>query len=157
MAHSQIIISTNFGDITLDLYDEYAPKAVENFVHLAKSGYYDGVIFHRVIRDFMIQWGDPTGTGMWWDSKWNQPFEDEYSDALTHKKGILSMANAWPHTNGSQFFIVTAEDASFLDGKHTIFGKVIDGMDVVEEIQTLPTDHQDRPKMNVIIDTMTFK
>lgn len=145
---------TNFGDITFELFPKYAPKAVENFIGLSESGYYDGVIFHRVIEDFMIQGGDPTGTGMGGKSIWNRNFEDEFTFELTHKRWMLSMANAGRNTNGSQFFIVTTEDASFLDRKHTIFGEVIEGMDTVDEIERLPVDYNDRPKMDAIIEKM---
>lgn len=143
---------TNFGEITFELYPEYAPKAVENFLTHAKNGYYNGVIFHRVIRDFMIQGGDPTGTGMGGNSIWNRDFEDEFTFSLTHERGVISMANAGRNTNGSQFFIVTAEDASFLDRKHTIFGRVIAGMEAVDDIERLPTDNYDRPKMDAIME-----
>lgn len=143
---------TNFGEIAFEFYPEYAPKAVENFLTHAKNGYYNGVIFHRVIRDFMIQGGDPTGTGMGGNSIWNRKFDDEFTFELSHTRGMLSMANAGRNTNGSQFFIVTTEDASFLDRKHTIFGKVIDGMEVVDDIERLPTDAHDRPQMEVIIE-----
>lgn len=150
----KILLSTNLGDITLELFPEAAPKAVENFVGLTEKGYYDGIIFHRVIRDFMIQWGDPTGSGMGGKSIWMRAFEDEFLDRnLTHKKGVISMANAGRNTNGSQFFIVTAEDASFLDRKHTIFGHVIEGMDVVENIEASDTDRNDRPMHEVKIIT----
>ncbi len=149
----KITLSTNFGDITLELFPKSAPKAVENFLGLAEKGYYNSVIFHRVIRDFMIQGGDPTGTGMGGKSLWFRAFEDEIDRDLTHMRGVISMANAGKNTNGSQFFIVTTEDASFLDGKHTIFGRVIDGMDVVDEIESLPTDAHDRPKLDAIIES----
>jgi len=152
----KVKLETNFWDIILELYPEYAPKAVENFVSLANQGYYDGVIFHRVIRDFMIQWGDPTGTGRGGKSMWFRPFEDEFDDALTHVRGVISMANAGPKTNGSQFFIVTAKDASFLDRKHTIFGQVLEWMNVVDDIERLPVDGQDRPKMEVKIEKATI-
>ena len=149
----KILLSTNHGDITLELFPESAPKAVENFVWLTEKWYYDGIIFHRIIRDFMIQWGDPTGTGSGGKSLWMRAFEDEFSDtSLTHKKGTLSMANAWRNTNGSQFFIVTAEDASFLDRKHTIFWQVVEGIEIVEQIERLPTDRNDRPEMEVKIE-----
>ncbi len=152
MSNPQILLSTNHWDITLELFPESAPKAVENFVGLTAKGYYDGIIFHRVIRDFMIQWGDPSGTGMGGKSLWMRAFEDEFTDmTLSHKKWILSMANAGRNTNGSQFFIVTAEDASFLDRKHTIFGHVISGMEIVEQIERLPTDRNDRPEIEVKI------
>ena len=157
MSNPQVTLSTNFWDIILELYTEYAPKAVENFMWLAKSGYYDGVIFHRVIRDFMIQWGDPTGTGRGGQSIWKRAFEDEFTYDLTHKRWVISMANAGRNTNGSQFFIVTAEDASFLDRKHTIFGRVVAGMEVVDEIERLPTDAHDKPKMDVIIEKVKFE
>lgn len=135
MQNPQILFSTTLGDITLELFAEAAPKAVENFVGLVKQGYYDGIIFHRVIRDFMIQGGDPTGTGRGGKSLWHRAFEDEFTDQLTHERGMLSMANAGRNTNGSQFFIVTAKDASFLDRKHTIFGHVVSGMDIVDQIE----------------------
>lgn len=155
MQHPKIKMETNFWEIILELFPEYAPKAVENFVGLTRKGYYDGITFHRVIRDFMIQWGDPTGTGMGGKSLWFRNFEDEFSRELTHKQWVLSMANAGRNTNGSQFFIVTAEDASFLDGKHTIFGKVIEGLDIVLDIERLPTDNYDRPTMPVIMEKVT--
>lgn len=154
MQNPKILLSTTLGDITLELFPAAAPKAVENFVGLTEKGYYDGIIFHRVIRDFMIQWGDPTGTGRGGKSLWHRAFEDEFlDDTLTHKKSVISMANAGRNTNGSQFFIVTAEDASFLDRKHTIFGHVIEGMSVVEDIERLPVDGQDKPKMEAKIIT----
>ena len=149
----KVKLSTNFWDIILELFSESAPKAVENFVWLVTQGYYDGVVFHRVIRDFMIQWGDPTGTGMWGKSLWHRAFEDEFSDtSLTHHRWTLSMANAGRNTNGSQFFIVTAEDASFLDRKHTIFGHVIEGIEIALAIERLPTDQSDRPEIEVKIE-----
>ncbi|MBC7503949.1 peptidylprolyl isomerase [Candidatus Gracilibacteria bacterium] len=152
MSNPQILLSTTLGDITLELFPQGAPKAVENFVGLTEQGYYDGIIFHRVIRDFMIQGGDPTGTGSGGKSLWNRAFEDEFSDTtLTHKKGVISMANAGRNTNGSQFFIVTAQDASFLDRKHTIFGHVISGMDIVEKIEASKTDRNDKPLEEVKI------
>jgi peptidyl-prolyl cis-trans isomerase B (cyclophilin B) len=141
-------LHTNHGAIVLELYPEDAPKTVENFVKLAQDGFYDGVIFHRVIPDFMIQGGDPTGTGRGGPG---YQFEDEFND---HKvvRGALAMANAGPNTNGSQFFIVTADAASWLDGKHTVFGKVTDGMDVVDTIAQLPRDGMDRPHDEVTIE-----
>ncbi len=141
-------LHTNHGAIVLELYPEDAPKTVENFVTLASDGFYDGVIFHRVIPDFMIQGGDPTGTGRGGPG---YQFEDEFND---HKvvRGALAMANAGPNTNGSQFFIVTADAASWLDGKHTVFGKVTDGMDVVDTISQLPRDGMDRPEDEVTIE-----
>lgn len=152
MPNPQIKLSTNFGDISLELYPEHAPKAVENFIGLAKSWYYDGVIFHRVIRDFMIQSGDPTGTGRGGKSLWHRAFEDEFAPELTHIRGVISMANAGRNTNGSPFFIVTTPDASFLDRKHSIFGRVIEGMDTVDQIESLPVDGNDRPKMEAKIE-----
>jgi peptidyl-prolyl cis-trans isomerase B (cyclophilin B) len=141
-------LHTNHGAIVLELYPEDAPKTVENFVTLATDGFYDGVIFHRVIPDFMIQGGDPTGTGRGGPG---YQFEDEFND---HKvvRGALAMANGGPNTNGSQFFIVTADAASWLDGKHTVFGKVTDGMDVVDAISQLPRDGMDRPDEEVTIE-----
>jgi peptidyl-prolyl cis-trans isomerase B (cyclophilin B) len=141
-------LHTNRGAIALELYDEDAPKTVGNFVELAEEGFYDGVIFHRVILDFMIQGGDPTGTGRGGPG---YQFEDEIN---AHKltRGALAMANAGPNTNGSQFFIVTADETPWLDGKHTVFGRVTAGMDVVDAISKLPTDRQDRPRDDVTIE-----
>src|SRR5438309_4035646 len=145
---STATMQTTEGPIVFELFDEDAPKTVENFRKLAADGFYDGVIFHRVIPDFMIQGGDPTGTGMGGPG---YQFEDEFND---HKveRGALAMANAGPNTNGSQFFIVTADAASWLDGKHTVFGKVTSGMDVVDEIQSVDRDSRDKPREDVTID-----
>src|SRR3712207_5015194 len=139
---------TSEGPITIELFDEDAPKTVENFKKLARDGFYDGVIFHRVIKDFMVQGGDPTGTGTGGPG---YTFEDEIND---HKivRGALAMANAGPNTNGSQFFIVTTESAPWLDGKHTVFGRVTDGMDVVDRISALPRDARDKPRETATID-----
>ncbi len=133
------IMTTNQGDIEIELKGDMAPKAVENFVTHAKNGYYDGLIFHRVIEDFMIQGGDPTGTGSGGESIWKKSFEDEFSpNAVFDKAGILAMANAGPNTNGSQFFITTVP-TYWLNGRHTIFGYVTKGMDVVKKIEKTPT------------------
>ena len=139
------VIETNQGSIEVELLPKIAPKAVENFIKHAEDGYYDGVIFHRVIKDFMIQGGDPTGTGTGGASIWGKPFADEFSSSHTFsKKGVLAMANAGPQTNGSQFFITTAE-TPWLNNKHTIFGEVISGYDVVEKIENSPTGWRDKP------------
>jgi cyclophilin family peptidyl-prolyl cis-trans isomerase len=145
---STATLHTNHGAVGVELFDEDAPKTVENFVELARKGFYDGVIFHRVIPDFMIQGGDPTGTG---SGGPGYTFEDELNE---HKvvRGALAMANAGPNTNGSQFFIVTTESAPWLDGKHTVFGRVTSGMDVVDEISELSTDSRDRPREDVVIE-----
>ena len=134
-------MNTSMGTITLEFFDEDAPKTVANFRKLASEGFYDGIIFHRVIPDFMIQGGCPEGTGMGGPG---YQFEDEFN---RHKvvRGALAMANAGPNTNGSQFFIVTTASAPWLDGKHTVFGRVTDGMDAVDAIESLPTGAQDRP------------
>ena len=132
---------TSAGAIRLELYPEDAPKTVENFEKLAREGFYDGVIFHRVIPDFMIQGGDPTGTGRGGPG---YTFEDEPNDHRV-ERGALAMANAGPNTNGSQFFVVTAESCPWLDGKHTVFGRVAGGMDTVDALERTPTDAQDRP------------
>jgi cyclophilin family peptidyl-prolyl cis-trans isomerase len=147
---SNATLHTNHGDISIELFDDDAPKTVENFLKLARDGFYDGVIFHRVIPDFMVQGGDPTGTG---SGGPGYQFEDEFND---HKvvRGALAMANAGPNTNGSQFFIVTTEAASWLDGKHTVFGTVTDGMDVVNAISALETDARDRPRSDVTIESI---
>jgi peptidyl-prolyl cis-trans isomerase B (cyclophilin B) len=147
----QAIIQTNHGPIHMELFPDDAPKTVDNFVKLANDGFYDRVIFHRVIPDFMIQGGDPTGTG---SGGPGYTFEDEFND---HKveRGALAMANAGPNTNGSQFFIVTTEAAPWLDGKHTVFGRVTDGMDVVDKIAELPRDARDKPYDDVVIETVS--
>jgi peptidyl-prolyl cis-trans isomerase B (cyclophilin B) len=138
---SKTTMHTNHGPIELELFDAEAPKTVDNFLKLSRDGYYDGLIFHRVIKDFMIQGGCPLGTGTGGPG---YEFEDEINE---HKvaRGALAMANAGPDTNGSQFFIVTIDAAPWLDGKHTVFGRVTDGMDAVDAIEGLETGAQDRP------------
>ena len=144
-------MTTSEGEIVLELFDEDAPATVENFRKLATDGFYDGLIFHRVIEGFMLQGGCPQGTGTGGPG---YTFEDEINQ---HKivRGALAMANAGPNTNGSQFFIVTAEECPWLDGKHTVFGEVRAGMDVVDAIDATPTDARDRPSTPVTIDTLT--
>lgn len=154
---SVVVIETNQGPITVALKPDVAPKAVENFLKLAEKKYYDGVIFHRVIKGFMIQGGDPTGTGRGGQSIWGTPFEDEVSaNVKFDKPGLLAMANAGPKTNGSQFFITTAP-ATWLNGKHTIFGEVIDGYDVVKKIEAANTGPQDKPIATQQILSITVK
>jgi len=145
---SAATLHTNHGPIEVELFEDDAPKTVDNFRKLAGDGFYDGVVFHRVIPDFMIQGGDPTGTGMGGPG---YTFEDEFND---HKveRGALAMANAGPNTNGSQFFIVTTEAAPWLDGKHTVFGKVTDGMDAVDSIEKSDTDANDKPREPAVIE-----
>src|SRR5213078_2789801 len=147
---SSAILHTNHGDIEVTFFDDAAPKTVENFRKLAADGFYDGVIFHRVIRDFMIQGGDPTGTGTGGPG---YTFEDEIND---HKvvRGALAMANAGPNTNGSQFFIVTTDEAPWLDGKHTVFGEITSSMDVVDKIEGLETDGRDKPHEDARIESV---
>ena len=179
-----VTVHTNQGDFTLELFPEVAPKTVENFVTHAKNGYYDGVIFHRVIEDFMIQGGDPTGTGMGGESIYGRTFEDEFSREAFNLYGTLSMANAGPNTNGSQFFIVTAKQVPaqmlkqlkdggwpeeiveeyakvggtpWLDHRHTVFGRVVEGMDVVLKIEGVERNAQDRPLEDVVIESMDIK
>lgn len=179
-----VAVHTNLGDFTLELFPEVAPKTVENFVTHAKNGYYDGVIFHRVIEDFMIQGGDPTGTGMGGESIYGRTFEDEFSREAFNLYGTLSMANAGPNTNGSQFFIVTAKQVPaqmlkqlkdggwpeeiveeyakvggtpWLDHRHTVFGRVVEGMDVVLKIEGVERNAQDRPLEDVVIESMDVK
>lgn len=182
------VIKTSKGDIFVRLFPEHAPKAVENFKTHAKNGYYDGLIFHRVINDFMIQGGDPTGSGMGGESIWGKSFEDEFTPELHNLRGALSMANAGPNTNGSQFFIVQAKQVSddmldqletapeelfstecvreyealggtpWLDYKHTVFGQVYDGMDVVDDIAGVKVDFfQNKPVEDVVIETIEIK
>jgi peptidyl-prolyl cis-trans isomerase B (cyclophilin B) len=141
-------LRTNHGAIAVEFFPTEAPKTVDNFVKLARDGFYDGLIFHRVIADFMIQGGDPTGTG---SGGPGYSFEDEFNE---HKveRGALAMANAGPNTNGSQFFVVTADACPWLDGKHTVFGKVTSGMDVVDAISDLPHDARDKPHEDATIE-----
>jgi cyclophilin family peptidyl-prolyl cis-trans isomerase len=145
------VIKTSMGNIEIELFAKETPKTVENFVTLAKKGYYKGIIFHRVIKNFMIQGGDPTGTGTGGESAWGGKFEDEIVPSLTFdKEGILAMANAGPGTNGSQFFITLAP-TTWLNGHHTIFGKVIKGMDVVKAIGVVKTGKNDKPVTPVVM------
>lgn len=175
-------IKTNHGDIVVQLFPEQAPKTVENFVALAEKGYYNGVIFHRVIPEFMIQGGDPTGTGMGGESSFGGNFADEFSPELFNINGALSMANAGPDTNGSQFFIVSNEHVDdgmisqmktagypeqiieayknggtpWLDFRHTVFGQVISNMDVVKEISQVEKNAQDKPNEDVVMESVTI-
>ena len=181
------VMKTNMGNITIKLFPEYAPKTVENFTTHAKNGYYNGLTFHRVIKDFMIQGGDPTGTGMGGQSIWGGSFEDEFTPALHNLRGALSMANAGPNTNGSQFFIVEASEVPenmlsqmeklendgfpkeiteayknlggtpWLDFRHTVFGQVSDGMDTVEKIASVKVGAGDKPNLDVIIEAIEIK
>ena len=181
------IMKTNMGEIKIKLFPEFAPKTVENFTTHAKNGYYDGLIFHRVIKDFMIQGGDPTGTGCGGESIWGRSFEDEFTGELHNLRGALSMANAGPNTNGSQFFIVQANSCPedfimqmkqidekvfpnecveayeeiggtpWLDFRHTVFGQVYDGMDVVDAIANVATVVNDKPANDVIIETIIIE
>jgi peptidyl-prolyl cis-trans isomerase B (cyclophilin B) len=145
---SQATMHTNHGPIEIELFEDDAPKTVENFVKLSQDGYYDGLIFHRVIKDFMIQGGCPQGTGTGGPG---YEFEDEIND---HKivRGALAMANRGPDTNGSQFFIVTTDAAPWLDGKHTVFGEVRSGMEAVDSIEGTETGAQDRPANDAVIE-----
>ncbi len=145
---SQMKMTTNKGEIVLEMFDDDAPKTVENFKKLAADGFYDGLIFHRIIKDFMIQGGCPKGTGTGGPG---YDFADEINERKL-VKGVLAMANAGPNTNGSQFFIVTTEAASWLDGKHTVFGEVTSGMDAVDAIEGSETGAQDRPVQDATIE-----
>ena len=150
-------VETSLGKIEIELYAKEIPKTVKNFVGLALEGYYNGVIFHRVIKDFMIQSGDSTGTGMGGKSIYGNDFEDEFVNSLHHNSpGILSMANAGPNTNRSQFFITVAA-TPWLDRKHTIFGKVTDGMDVVYQISNIQTGRGDKPVKDVVMKNVTIE
>ena len=147
-----VVLETNQGVIEVKLMPDSAPKACENFTRLVEKGYYDGIIFHRVIKNFMIQGGDPAGTGRGGSSTWGTPFEDEVSPDITFDRpGLLAMANAGPNTNGSQFFITTAS-TPWLNMRHTIFGEVISGYTVVKKIEATPADSSDRPvsEQNII-------
>jgi cyclophilin family peptidyl-prolyl cis-trans isomerase len=143
-------MATSEGEIVLELFDDDAPNTVENFRKLADDGFYDGLTFHRVIRGFMLQAGCPQGTGTGGPG---YTFDDEFNE---HRvvRGALAMANAGPNTNGSQFFIVTADECAWLDGKHTVFGRVSEGMDVVDAIESIATDGRDRPKSPVGIESV---
>ncbi|KAK3363285.1 cyclophilin-like domain-containing protein [Lasiosphaeria hispida] len=148
---TDVQLETSMGTIVVELYNQHAPKTCTNFATLATRGYYDGLVFHRVIRDFMIQGGDPTGTGRGGTSIYGEKFEDEIRPDLKHTgAGILSMANAGPNSNGSQFFITLAP-TPWLDGKHTIFGRVKSGMTIVRRMGLVPTDAEDRPTTEVKI------
>jgi cyclophilin family peptidyl-prolyl cis-trans isomerase len=149
---SEMTMTTNKGEIVFEMFDEDAPKTVGNMRELAEKGFYDGLTFHRIIRDFMIQGGCPQGTGTGGPG---YEFEDEIN---RHKvvRGALAMANAGPNTNGSQFFIVTTDAAPWLDGKHTVFGQVTSGMDVVDALEALPTDARDRPQEPAVIEKVEF-
>ncbi|KAH7279431.1 hypothetical protein KP509_37G019600 [Ceratopteris richardii] len=147
----QVIVETSMGAVTLELYIKHAPKTCRNFLELSRRGYYNNVIFHRIIKDFMIQGGDPTGTGRGGTSIYGSKFEDEITRELKHTgAGVLSMANSGPNTNGSQFFITLAP-TPWLDGKHTIFGRVSGGMEVVKRLGNVQTDKSDRPLQDVKI------
>ena len=177
------VMKTNMGEIKIKLFKKEAPKTVENFTTHAKNGYYNGLIFHRVIKDFMIQGGDPTGTGMGGESIWGRSFEDEFDPALHNLRGALSMANAGPNTNGSQFFIVQANSVPanmlaqmkqmpesfpestveayekmggtpWLDFRHTVFGQVMEGLDVVDSIAAVKVGANDKPVEPVVIETI---
>jgi cyclophilin family peptidyl-prolyl cis-trans isomerase len=152
------VMKTNMGTIEIELFADQTPKTVENFVKHSEAGYYKGVIFHRVIANFMIQGGDPTGTGRGGESIWGKPFEDEIVSSLVFDKpGLLAMANAGPNTNGSQFFITVAP-TTWLNGNHTIFGEVINGMDVVYAISKVQTSKPgDKPLKDVVIESVTIE
>lgn len=181
------IMKTNYGEIRIRLFTQLAPKTVENFVTHAKEGYYNGLIFHRVINDFMIQGGDPTGTGMGGESIWGDSFEDEFNTSLHNLRGALSMANAGPNTNGSQFFVVQAKTVSddmldqlrmadekyyptsciegyeklggtpWLDYHHSVFGQVYEGMDTVDAIAGVKVDFQNKPLNDAVIEEITIE
>lgn len=140
-----VVLETTQGQITIELFPKIAPKAVENFLTHVKDGYYDGIVFHRIIKGFMIQGGDPTGTGRGGESIWKKPFADEFApNVIFDRKGLLAMANAGPRTNGSQFFITVAP-TPWLNGKHTIFGEVKSGYDNVRKLEIVEVGYQDRP------------
>ncbi|MBF0489918.1 MAG: peptidylprolyl isomerase [Candidatus Omnitrophica bacterium] len=157
VANPTVVLETNQGSVEIKLYPDLAPKTVENFLGLVKKGYYNGLIFHRVIKNFMIQGGDPTGTGMGGESFWGGKFDDEFSDKIRFdRKGLLAMANAGPGTNGSQFFITTVP-TPWLNDHHTIFGEVVSGYDVIQKIENTPVGAQDKPKQDQFIVKATVK
>lgn len=180
----QVTIVTSLGELSLVLYPDLAPKTCQNFVELAQKGYYEGVLFHRVIKDFMIQGGDPTGTGRGGESIYGAPFEDEFSKSLYNLHGALSMANSGPNTNGSQFFIVTAKEVPenmltqlapggwpeeiitayreqggtpWLDQRHTVFGQLLDGEEVLSAIEDQKTDAMDKPLEDIKIEKIRIE
>ncbi len=150
-AEDSVVFETTKGKIEFRLFPDIAPKTVENFVGLTKKGYYDGIVFHRVIKNFMIQGGDPTGTGRGGSSLWGKPFKDEFAPGIVFdRSGILAMANSGRNTNGSQFFITT-KPTPWLNGKHTIFGEVVDGFGVIDAIEDAKTDARDKPTEEIKI------
>ena len=152
-----MVMETSQGKIEIKLLPKTAPKACENFIKLAEKKYYDGIIFHRVIKEFMLQGGDPTGTGSGGESIWGEPFQDECVESVTfNKPGLLAMANSGPNTNGSQFFITTVE-TPWLNQNHTIFGQVVKGMDVVSKLENVETTLQDKPVISQKIIKMYVK
>lgn len=161
MANRTAVLQTNKGTIRFELLEGDAPKTTENFITLAERGYYDGIIFHRVIDGFMIQGGDPTGSGRGGESAWGGRFNDEISPSSPvyqrgYKAGTVAMANAGPNTNGSQFFITVAP-TEWLTGKHTIFGEVVEGQDVVEKIVKVPRGRNDRPNKDVKVQSVAIE
>jgi cyclophilin family peptidyl-prolyl cis-trans isomerase len=153
MPNRHATIRTNHGTFTAELFEEQAPRTAGNFIELAEKGFYDGVVFHRVIDGFMIQGGDPTGTGRGGPG---YKIDDEFGAGLRHEgEGILSMANAGPNTGGSQFF-VTLASTPWLDGKHAVFGKVVSGIEIVREIGKVPTGAGDRPRNDVVMESVTI-
>ncbi|XP_076918200.1 peptidyl-prolyl cis-trans isomerase CYP18-2-like [Bidens hawaiensis] len=153
----EVTLHTSMGNFTVEMYDKHAPRTCKNFIELSRRGYYNNVKFHRIIKDFIVQGGDPTGTGRGGESIYGSKFEDEVTPKLKHTgAGILSMANAGPNTNGSQFFITLAPTPS-LDGKHTIFGRVCSGMEIVKRLGSVQTDNADRPVHDVKIRKTTVK
>lgn len=152
-----VVMQTSKGTIKIRLFPELAPKTVENFKGLIAKKYYDGLIFHRVMSDFMIQGGDPTGTGMGGESLWGGKFNDEFSSKLKNIRGTLSMANAGPNTNGSQFFIVQAPATPWLDGVHTVFGQVFEGLDIVDAIAHAKTNSMDKPLEDIKMETVSVE
>ncbi len=150
-AKDEVVLQTSLGDITVKLFPSIAPKACENFTTLAKKGYYNNTVFHRVIKKFMIQGGDPTATGAGGESIWGKSFEDEFKpNVIFNKAGILAMANRGANTNGSQFFITTVP-TPWLNGRHTIFGEVVEGFDVLSKIENAKTNERDRPLKDIKI------
>ena len=152
-----VVMQTSKGTMKIRLFPNEAPKTVENFTGLIKKGYYDGIIFHRVIPDFMIQGGDPTGTGTGGESIWGGKFEDEFDGKGKNIRGALSMANAGPNTNGSQFFVVQAESTPWLDGRHTVFAQVFEGVDIIDDIINVERNAADKPLEDVIMLKVTLE
>eukprot|EP01029_Cantina_marsupialis_P007211 TRINITY_DN179747_c0_g1_i1.p1 TRINITY_DN179747_c0_g1~~TRINITY_DN179747_c0_g1_i1.p1 ORF type:complete len:165 (+),score=37.06 TRINITY_DN179747_c0_g1_i1:98-592(+) len=151
-----VTLHTSLGNIKLELEPKLCPKTVKNFLALCATGYYNKTLFHRSIPGFMVQGGDPSGTGKGGESIWGKKFEDEIDPSLRHDKGVISMANSGPHTNMSQFFFTYAANRKYLDNRYTVFGRIIDGMETLEKMEKIPTNAKDRPTTDIVLEMVTI-